>query len=133
MEGAWGRGPGRHWRRPRPRLRYRPPPHRSTEQCSGRSFLGIATLALVAVAFAIYVWQEEPGTSTRKRDLIESGTPFRADNPIGPGIPSRCSPIRAKGQAIRIPPGQAIRFNAYDPRTGEARLVFQAKESKPGR
>lgn len=92
--------------------------------------LGIATLALVGVAFAIYVWREEPGPITRKRVLTES----RRRDPVTTQ-PSASQPaafsFQTKDQSVRVSPGQGPRYRDYDPRTGEARIVVEAKEILP--
>ncbi|HSW46448.1 MAG TPA: hypothetical protein VLM89_12845 [Phycisphaerae bacterium] len=87
--------------------------------------LGIASLALFGVAFLVYVWREDPGVADRRRER-----PTVPQLTITTTQPGTERPVFSF-QGAEIPPGQAPKIRVYDPRTGEARIIFQADEWNP--
>jgi len=92
--------------------------------------LAIAALALIGVAFAVYVLQEDVSLRPTKSDPIA----LRRQDPASGSATQPAQPTLAyqsRGQAIHIPPGEAPEIHVYDPRTGEARIIMRAKKWEP--
>lgn len=106
------------------------PHRRENEHVFRKIILVIATLALIAVAFAIYAWREEA--------TLPMAGPLPVPAPIEPTTTQPGSATQpADDEAalafkdVKILPGPKPRARIYDPKTGEAKIIFQADEWKP--
>jgi len=93
--------------------------------------LVVATFALVCVAFAIYVWREDSGLLQTRRALTPPPISPPATRPAGTTQPGDAKRATIAIKWANIPSGEKPKIRVYDPKTGEAKIIFQAREWDP--
>jgi len=93
--------------------------------------LVVATFALICVAFAIYAWREDSGVSQARRKLTPPPLRPTATRPTGTTQPADAERTAITFKWANIPKGQKPKIRVYDPKTGEAKIIFQAAEWDP--
>jgi len=93
--------------------------------------LVVATFALICVAFAIYAWREDSGVLRARRALTPPPVRPTATRPSGTTLPADAERAAIAIKWANIPKGQEPKIRVYDPKTGEAKIIFQATEWDP--
>ena len=91
--------------------------------------LCISTFGIVCIAFAIYVWQDP--SVERPQPGRTATLPSAVRTPTATTQPADGSRATLRYDWANIPAGQAPQVRVYDPRTGQARIAFQARQWDP--
>lgn len=93
--------------------------------------LAVSTFALVCVVFAIYQWQDETFSARPGGHGTTALTPVRPISDRTTTQPATEPSGQLTIRQFKAQPGASPTVRLYDPKTGEARIIFQAVKWQP--
>ena len=91
--------------------------------------LCISTLGILGIAFAIYLWRQQP--IVRPEPPVSTTRPHPVRVPVTGTQPSEDGRTALRYEWANIPAGQAPQVRVYDQHTGQARIAFQSRQWEP--